>query len=44
MEKRLREFAQSAKPARYTGGEYNQIIRIKKASNIRVPSAPGTYE
>lgn len=46
MDKRLeRILPQVQKPARYTGGEYNQIIKDKNAVEVRVAFCfPDTYE
>jgi len=46
MDKRLeRILPQVQKPARYTGGEYNQIIKDKNAVELRVAFCfPDTYE
>ena len=46
MDKRLeRILPRVQKPARYTGGEYNQIIKDKSAVDIRVAFCrPATYE
>ena len=46
MDKRLeRILPRVQKPARYTGGEYNQIIKDKAAVDIRLAFCfPDTYE
>ena len=46
MDKRLKRILPRVqKPARYTGGEYNQIIKDKAAVDLRVAFCfPDTYE
>ena len=46
MDKRLRRILPSVqKPARYTGGEYNEIIKDKREVRLRMAFCfPDTYE